>query len=52
MKSLKVKEEPYDLIKEQKYGKKYRTPEGWTYDVSQSMKTPDIETIYINPSKS
>jgi hypothetical protein len=51
MKSLKVKEDPYDLIKEQKFGKKYFTVEGWTYDVAQFIKTPDSETIYVSPTK-
>jgi hypothetical protein len=49
MKSLRAREEPYDLIKEQKFGKKFYL-EGWVYDVQQSLKNPEIETIFIIPA--
>ena len=48
MKTLRAKEEDYDLIKEQKYGKKYFM-ENWVYDVQQSLKNPDSERILIAP---
>jgi hypothetical protein len=48
MKTLRAKEEAYDLIKEQKFGKKFYL-ENWVYDVQQSLKNLEIETIYITP---
>jgi len=50
LKTQKGKEEAFDNIREQTYGKKYFL-EGFTYDISQSAKRPDWESITIYPTK-